>query len=317
MVWVTMMLMLFMQDVPASFPQATIANGRLRAVVLLPDATQGYYRGTRFDWSGAVASLRLGEHEYFGPWFDTHDPKGHDGIPGPVEEFQAGESSVGYADAPVGGTFVRIGVGHVRKPEEPAYRRFGTYDIVDGGTWTVDRGSDRISFTHVLGEAGGYAYEYWKTLRLEGDALVIDHVLRNTGRKRIETLVYDHNFFTLDRRPTAPPVIIRFPFDPKPLRPVEPFGEIVGRELRFRKELGRGEHVFTELEGFGPTAADYDFRLEHAETGAGVRIRADRPIRKLVFWSASRTACPEPYIDASVDPGQQTTWQIRYDFYVK
>lgn len=315
MVWVTMVLMLFLQDVPASFPQATITNGRVRAVVLLPDSDAGYYRGTRFDWSGAVASLRVGSHEYFGPWFETHDPKGHDGIPGPVEEFQAGESSVGYAEAPVGGTFVRIGVGHVRKPEEPAYRRFGTYDIVDGGAWKVDVESDRATFTHVLGEANGYAYEYRKTMRLDGDALVIDHVLRNTGRKRLDTLVYDHNFFTLDRRATDPSVVIRFPFDPKPLRPVAPFGEITGRDLRFTKELGKGEHVFTELEGFGATAADYDFRVEHTGTGAGVRIRADRPIRKLIFWSASRTVCPEPYVDASVDPGQQTTWQIRYDFY--
>lgn len=315
MIWVTMVLMLLVQDVPSSFPQVTISNGRVRAVVLLPDASAGYYRGTRFDWSGAIASLRANGHEYFGPWFSTHDPRGHDGITGPVEEFQAGDSSVGYAEAPAGGTFVRIGVGHVRKPDEAAYRRFGTYDLVDGGTWTVDTGPDRVTFTHVLGDAAGYAYEYRKTLHLEDDALVIDHVLRNTGRKRIDTLVYDHNFFTLDRKPTGAPVIVRFPFDPTPLQPVEPLGALAGRQLRFQRDLGTGEHVFTEFVGYGATSADYDFRLEHQETGAGVRIRADRPVKKLIFWSASHTVCPEPYVDASVAPGETTTWQIRYDFY--
>ena len=76
-----------------------------------------------------------------------------------------------------------------------------------------------------------------------------------------------------------------------------------------------GETVFTELEGYGASVADYDLRLEQRDTGAGVRIRGNRPLTRMIFWSAARTVCPEPYVDASVDPGQSTTWQITYDFY--
>lgn len=303
------------QQPPSSFPQAEIASPRLQVTVHLPDARAGYYRGTRFDWSGAIASLRWNGHEYFGPWFERHDPLVHDAITGPVEEFLTGDSSVGYAEAPAGGTFVRIGVGHVRKPDEPAYRRFGTYEIVDAGTWTIERAPDTLTFVHRLGEANGYAYEYRKTLRLDGDRLIIDHDLRNTGRKRLETAVYNHNFFTLDRRPTAQAVSVRFPFEPRATRPVAPLAEIAGRDLRFTRELARGETVFTELEGYGASAADYDLRLEQRETGAGVRIRGNRPLTRMIFWSAARTVCPEPYVDASVDPGQSTTWQITYEFY--
>jgi hypothetical protein len=313
-VLLALLLMTTLQDVPPAFPTAEVASDRLQATVYLPDARTGYYRGTRFDWSGAIASLRWNGHEFFGRWFERHDPLGHDGITGPVEEFQAGDSSVGYADAPAGGTFVRIGVGHVRKPDEPAYRRFATYDIVDAGRWAIEQGPGRLTFVHTLAESNGYAYVYRKTMRLEGDMLVLDHSLRNTGRKRIETSVYNHNFFTIDRRPTAPPITVRFPFPPRATRAIEPLAELNGQELRFRKELGKGENVFTEIEGFGPTVADYDFRLEHRETGARVRIRANRPLTKLVFWSAPRTVCPEPYVDASVDPGNETTWQITYEF---
>lgn len=308
-------LLMTLQDVPPAFPTAEVASDRLQASVYLPDARAGYYRGTRFDWSGVIHSLRWQGHEYFGPWFERHDPLGHDGITGPVEEFQAGDSSVGYADAPIGGTFVRIGVGHVRKPDEPAYRRFATYDIVDGGTWTVEQGPGRIAFVHTLGEANGYAYVYRKTLRLDGDRLILEHTLRNTGRKRIETAVYNHNFFTLDRKPTDASISVSFPFDVRATRAIEPLAALSGRELAFRRELARGEYVFTELEGFSAEPKDYDFRLEHRATGAGVRIRADRPLTKLVFWSAPRTVCPEPYVDASVDPGQQTSWTITYEFY--
>ncbi len=309
-----LLLMTIVQDAPPAFPQAEISNGQLQATVYLPDAVAGYYRGTRFDWSGAVASLRWNGHEYFGPWFPRHDPLLHDGITGPVEEFQAGDSSVGYAEAAVGGTFLRIGVGHVRKPEEPAYRRFATYEIVDAGAWTVERAPDALTFVHRLGEANGYAYVYSKTLRLAGDTLVIEHSLRNTGRKRIETMVYNHNFFTLDRQPTGPAIRVRFPFDARPARPIEPLAALDGRTLRFTRELLRGENVFTEFAGFGSSADDYDFRMEHTATGASVRIRGDRPLTRLVFWSAPRTVCPEPYVDASVDPGHETLWRITYTF---
>ena len=45
------------QAAASESPQAEISNSQLRAKLYLPDAQSGYYRGTRFDWSGAVASL--------------------------------------------------------------------------------------------------------------------------------------------------------------------------------------------------------------------------------------------------------------------
>jgi len=41
----------------SSYPKALIANGLIHAVVLLPDAKNGYYRGSRFDWSGVIGCL--------------------------------------------------------------------------------------------------------------------------------------------------------------------------------------------------------------------------------------------------------------------
>ena len=46
-----------------------------------------------------------------------------------------------------------------------------------------------------------------------------------------------------------------------------------------------------------------------------VRIRADRPFSRLVYWGSVKTLCPEPYIHISVAPGETFTWTIRYDFY--
>src|SRR5262245_17292248 len=43
-------------------PAVRITNGLVTAVLYLPDAERGYYRATRFDWSGVVADLQAGRH---------------------------------------------------------------------------------------------------------------------------------------------------------------------------------------------------------------------------------------------------------------
>src|SRR5215510_2171524 len=113
----------------ADFPTSEITNGQIRALVYLPDAKNGYYRATRFDWSGVLYSLQYKGHEYYdGPWFQKIDPTVHDfvyrgpdivaspctAIVGPVDEF----APLGWEQARLGGTFVKIGVGALRKPDE-------------------------------------------------------------------------------------------------------------------------------------------------------------------------------------------------------
>jgi hypothetical protein len=308
-------LVMLSQLAAPQFPQAELSNASIRATLYLPDAKSGYYRGTRFDWSGAIASLKWNGHEYFGPWFERHDPMIHDAITGPVEEFLTNDAGLGYAEAKPGEAFVRIGVGAVKKPDEPAYRRFATYEIVDPGEWTVRKSSSQIEFVHVLRGTAGYGYVYRKTLRLVKDSLVIEHRLKNTGRKAIATSVYNHNFFTLDRQPTGPDIVVRFPFEPRAARALNGLAETRGKDIVFLRELAKGQTVFTEVEGFGTTASDYDIRMENRKTGAGVRITGDRPFAKLLFWSANLTVCPEPYIDASVEPGKESSWRITYQFY--
>ncbi len=39
---------------PVDFPSAKISNGLIAAELYLPDASRGYYQGTRFDWSGVM-----------------------------------------------------------------------------------------------------------------------------------------------------------------------------------------------------------------------------------------------------------------------
>jgi hypothetical protein len=298
-------------------PSAEISNGSVRAKLYLPDAENGYYRATRFDWSGVIPSLEWKGHNYFGQWFDRYDPKLHDAIQGPVEEFLTNDAGLGYAEAKPGESFVKIGVGALRKPDEPRFGQFRTYEIVNPGKWTVNRAPDSIEFVHELPDTSGYAYVYSKTVRLTKDRpeLVLEHTLKNTGKKTIETSVYEHNFYMLDGQPAGPDVAVKFPFELHAQADFKGLAEVSGKDLVYLRELQKGQTVYSALTGYGPAAGDYDIRVENRKTGAGVRQRGDRPLSKLVLWSIRSTVCPEAYVSMRIEPGQESRWRIAYEFY--
>lgn len=313
----SVILTLALPALAADPPTAEIANSSIHAKLYLPDAANGYYRATRFDWSGVISSLEWKGHQYFGQWFPRYDPKLHDAIMGPVEEFQTNLSALGYDEAKPGENFVKIGVGVLKKPEEPAYRQFGTYDIVDNGKWTINRGADYVEFIQDLTGPNGYAYRYTKVVRLAKDkpVLTLEHTLRNTGKKTIENSVYEHNFYMLDGEPTGPNMVVTFPFALTAATSFRGLAEIHGSQLLYLKELQPGQTAQSELKGFGPTAADYDIRVENTRTSAAVRQRGDRPITRINFWSIRTTVCPEAYVSMKIEPGQEFKWNISYEFY--
>ncbi|HEY0246021.1 MAG TPA: hypothetical protein VGC01_10700 [Mucilaginibacter sp.] len=296
-------------------PQSAISNGLISATLYLPDANNGYYQATRFDWSGIIASLEYKGHNFYGQWFEKYAPKTNDAVTGPVESF----TPIGYDDAKPGGTFVDIGIGVLRKPVENKYSSFKLYEMVDGGKWTIKTEKDRVQFTQELHDSTGYAYIYTKTVRLvKGKpALVLEHSLKNVGKKAIETDVFDHNFPVIDKQPTGPEMKIAFPF--QVTAEGKGWGVLAktnGNEINFIRELAKGEQVYSAaLQGFGPTAKDYDFKIENHKTGAGIRITSDQPLEKLVYWAITTTACPEPYIKINVAPGKEMKWNINYEYY--
>jgi hypothetical protein len=291
-------------------PEAGISNGIIHARIYLPDSVNGYYRSTRFDWSGVMPSLEYKGHSYFGQWFPKYSPTINDAIMGPVESF----SPLGYAEASAGGSFTEIGVGTLVRPDSAAYSPFRYYPIRDAGVWRVKRWKTGIEFRHTLS-----GYVYTKTVRLVNGKpeLVIAHRLRNTGSRPIETDVFDHNFFVTDSQTVAPGIGLRFSF-PLVAEQARGLGELAairGDSISILRPFAARESVYAVLHGYGNTAADYDIRLEDRITGAAVRIRADRPFSKLVYWGSVKTLCPEPYIHVSVAPGETFTWTLYYDFY--
>ncbi|HZV18301.1 MAG TPA: hypothetical protein VFF84_06370 [Sphingobium sp.] len=298
-------------DAPEA-PAAIISNGLVSATLLLPDPAIGYYRGTRFDWSGLVARLEVGGHSYFGRWFADYDPKKHDAVMGPAQDWVTGQ---GFEQAEVGGTFVKVGVGVLRKPAEPI-RGFPTLEIVDPGTWTVTTRVDAVEFLHEVNDPlSGYGYRYHKTVLLPTGLpeLVLEQRLEATGPNPIDTQMYNHNFFVLDRQPSGPDIEITFPFELEPFNMRGDAVKLTGNRINYVKPVEGS--VRMQIRGFGDQAADNAIRVENRATGAGVLVTTDKPLSDLVFWSSPTTTCPEAYIHVRAEPGQPMKWQTRYQFY--
>jgi hypothetical protein len=301
----------------ADFPKAIISNGLIHAVVYLPDAKNGYYRGSRFDWSGVVGCLAYKGHTYFGVWFPHYDPLLHDAITGPVEEFRPRDASpLNYDQAKPGELFVKPGVGVLRRIDDGPFKFSAPYPIADGGKWSVSARGDGISFRQDLSGPSGISYIYKKVLKLDKHrpVLILEHAMKNTGTKLIETDVYNHDFFMLDGAPTGPGMVVRFPFEPKSETGFANGARIDGKEIVYERELQTGESAASSLTGFSSNASDFDFTVENEKTGVGVEQSGDLAISSLYFWSIRTTICPEAYVHLKIAPGQTAHWTIRYRF---
>jgi hypothetical protein len=318
----------------ADHPEATLSNSNLRLKVYLPDAKEGFYRATRFDWSGMIGSLTYKGHEFYGPWFQRVDTGVRDfssegeeivaspctAAVGPAEEFVTDANlPLGYQEAKAGGTFVKIGVGALKKPDDAAYNRFRLYEIANPGKWTVRSAPDSIEFIQELSDASsGYGYVYRKTVTLLKDKPVmrIEHSLRNTGRKPIDTNVYDHNFLRIDGAPPGPDYTVSVPFEIQSNHPPNPdFATIRGNRIVYLKTLANQDRVTTPIQGFHDQASDYDIRVENRKAGVGLRITADRLLHSESLWSIRAVLAVEPFIHVSAAPGGEFTWSMNYEYY--
>ena len=311
------------EDALAAAPQITLTNGLITARIAPPDLARGFYRGTRFDQAGVITSLTFKGRSFYAPWFDrvapevldyAYDAQGRavggpdSAASGPVEEF----APLDFEAKP--GTFVKIGVGVLRQPDTQAYDHYRHYQIADGGKRTAKLTRDSVTFTQTL-SSDSTAYVYEKTLRLVPGKpeLVIEHRLKNTGSKPINTTVYDHNFLTL--KPGNAGIRVTFPFTIAAASP--PPADLVridGGTLTYLRSMKNKERTSFLITGFGDDAKDYDFRVEDTVSGAGVRVQGDQPVTRVNIFSIDKVQSVEPYIAIDLGLGEEKRWTYRYSF---
>jgi len=293
-------------------PFVLLKNEQVKMKVYLPDIKDGIYVGTRYDHAGIIGSVRYKGHEYFGFWKEKYDPLV--GMYGPAETYKT--AGLGYDQAEPGESFIRIGVGFVKKEDEPSYDYHNIYEIVDHGEWLVDTGEDWISISHIIDSDFGYGYIYKKTIRLKDDGFQTEYSLTNTGEKLISSDQYCHNFFMLDGVKCNPSIEVRYPYPVTTEDDLKGLMSVTGNTLNFTKLMERGT-VFMKLKGYGTSIEDNLFTVENTESGAGVTVSVDQPLVKLEFWTNGKTLCPENTIQINVAPGEVQVWNSDYTLFVK
>jgi hypothetical protein len=314
-------------------PKATLRSAGMEAVVYLPDKERGYYRATRFDWSGVIACVSVHGHKFFGEWFAKYDPLTNDSITGPVEEFRTDNGvmghyppssklttmhteAIGYDDAKPGEPFLKPGVGLLQKVDERPYSSGTLYPIADTGEWTVRTSQRTIRFRQSLKGANGYSYVYTKVLSLDqgGAELTLSHALKNTGTKTIDTKVYDHDFFVFDDQPAAAGMAVRFRFPPRSVDPMTDLVKVTGNELQFTRAAKPKESINAYITGFSQRVSDNDITVVDTNRNIGVRQTGDQPISRILFWTNGTPVCPEVYVHVPAAPGKTAQWKIHYAF---
>jgi hypothetical protein len=308
-----------------NLPSKTISNGIVSAKVYLP-VPFGFYRSTRFDHAGMITHVTSRGQDYGRYWFVktspdvknfTYDADGlvahpSDVAAGPVEEF--GEN--GFDAAGRGGRFLKIGVGILTRDNDK-YDRFHTYPIINEGRRTTTSTKNSITFRQVIaGDPSGYGYRFTKTVTMvPGKAqMTITDTLTNTGKKAIDTTVYNHHFMTLS--PGNGGIELQAPFTLAHTRPMP--ADVVkfdGGTMTYLRPLTGQEQVASDLTGYGEAVSDNDFRVTNTQTGYGVRLRASMPMTRLLWWSVPSTLGIEPYMAVKLKPGETRTWTHTFDYY--
>jgi len=304
--------------VEADPPAVTLGDDDgLRAEVLLPDAANGFYRGSRFSWAGMIRSLQCDGHRYFAAWSSGEEPFTNHGA-GPATEFDLPDPETGivappgFAEAGPGGLFLKIGVGWLRRDNEAQYHPFRPYEIADAGTWRVGREGNTVTMTHDLPVRNGLGCLYRKEISLDPlrRALTITETVRNIGTRMIDTVGYCHNFLNLD----GTPISRAYCFSMIPaLDPAEPLPPVLQR----RGEQWIFSDVLTDqlfLAFPTPEGSGFRVRVHNNVTGGRLEIRTSEKIRAFRLFADPAVLCPETFVAARLLPGEEKTWSWQYLF---
>jgi hypothetical protein len=304
----------------SNYPTVTIANNTLEMMLFVPDSATSYYQASRFDWGSVVGQVTYKGNTYLQQWHNyngrgpeaPHDPLTPNTATGLAEEFMTG---LGFDEAPVNGSFVKIGVGVLQKPDTAAYNFATAYKILDTGKRSMQQTATSLTFTHELQSEIGYAYELIRVYTLIDNKLMVSHSLRNTGKKRIVTETYSHNFMQFNYEAYGPGYSLEFLnstidtknhkwITPKRVKINDKSIDIVGTFPDFVPTFGMMD-VHT---GKG------DFRLINRNNGMSVNMEVDRKVSSFVAWMWQKAFSAEPRITIDVKPGKTVKWNYIYTF---
>lgn len=341
-------------------------NEDLSVVVYLPSGLKPnehtYYYSSRFDHSSMIGSINYKGHELLDgrTWRQPHNINWPESGIGFAAEFGVGDDGafcnfqcgwqgvqdvtnglLGYQQAKMGESFLKIGVGELIKGTCPIcdsaeeYKFNSPYLFAKAPEWMITGMSEsQVSMEHqaLLTDRDHvqYGYKLGKAVELQGNILSITSTLSNLGQQPFSTAWYSHNFFSCDGQAVGPGYeasLFVQGLDGSPLyeepatwswsTPIRQYAQVKRQPDSISVDVVRavesGTRIKTEFLNDGKTKGG--FMIRACDTQITSSIHADENVQQLMYayglYIERGTLSPEPQVLIHLEPGQTKSWTQR------
>ena len=271
------------------------------------------YKGSRFDWSGKISSIRFKDLP-----LTTIEDAGSKDVnflgKGLYNEFGI-TNPVGYNETPKGGWFHKIGVGLLKK-EHKQYL-FHRKHVIRPAHFDITYEDRKIIIICKSELVNGYSYILKKEISISENSFTINYFLHNTGEKKIITDEYVHNFMAINNALIGEDYTLKFPF------PINSslFDETVNSEnkveigldnVTFNKTPEK-QFFFSNLTGGKELQAEWI--LTNLKANVGIKEFGSFKTDKINLWGWKHVISPELFFKISVDPKETVEWSRKFDVF--
>ena len=269
------------------------------------------YKGSRFDWSGKISSIRFKDLP-----LTTIEDAGSKDVnflgKGLYNEFGI-TNPVGYNETPKGGWFHKIGVGLLKK-EHKQYL-FHRKHVIRPAHFDITYEDRKIIIICKSELVNGYSYILKKEISISENSFTINYFLHNTGEKKIITDEYVHNFMAINNALIGKDYTLKFPFQIDSTL----FDETVNSENKVEigsdnitfHETPKKQFFFSNLTGGKELQAEW--MLTNLKTGVGIKEIGNFKTDKINLWGWKHVISPELFFKISVDPKKTIEWSRAFN----
>ena len=271
------------------------------------------YKGSRFDWSGKISSIRFKDLP-----LTTIEDAGSKDVDflgkGLYNEFGI-TSPVGFEEAPVGGWFHKIGVGLLKKQHKEYL--FHRNHLIKPANFDITYKNQKIKIICKSELINGYSYILKKEITVSENSITINYSLHNTGEKKIITDEYVHNFMAINNALIGEDYTLKFPFQINSSL----FDETVNSEnkveigldnVTFNKTPEK-QFFFSNLTGGKELQAEWI--LTNLKANVGIKEFGSFKTDKINLWGWKHVISPELFFKISIDPKETVEWSRKFDVF--
>ena len=271
------------------------------------------YKGSRFDWSGKISSIRFKDLP-----LTTIEDAGSKDVnflgKGLYNEFGI-TNPLGYNETPKGGWFHKIGVGLLKK-EHKQYL-FHRKHVIRPAHFDITYEDRKIIIICKSELINGYSYILKKEITVSENSFTINYSLHNTGEKKIITDEYVHNFMAINNALIGEDYTLKFPFQINSSL----FDETVNSEnkveigldnVTFNKTPEK-QFFFSNLTGGKELQAEWI--LTNLKANVGIKEFGSFKTDKINLWGWKHVISPELFFKISVDPKETVEWSRKFDVF--